>query len=47
MTYPKEIIMMLDRDLSIRQFKEASIVLAKYWEEPKIGDWLYELWHTI
>ena len=37
--------MMLDRGLSTRQIKEALLPLAKYLEEPKVGNWLYELWH--
>lgn len=37
--------MMLDRDLSTRQIKETLLTLEKYWEEPKTGNWLYELWY--
>lgn len=38
-------MMMSDRDLSTRWFKEVLFPSAKYWEEPETGDWLYELGH--
>lgn len=38
--------MMLDRDLSTKQIKEPWFILAKHWEELKIGDQLYELQHS-